>query len=221
MNPIGPLIERIFFERRGIKLAQAIAPLLPTNGSLLDVGCGDGEIDLRLKQLRPDVEFTGIDVQLRNSSAIPVQHFDGTTIPFPDRSFDAVMFVDVLHHTQDPAILLKEALRVARRFIILKDHTRDGLLAFHTLAVMDWLGNAHHHIPLPFHFLSKAEWLALFDQLQLKVDSWNSNLGQYPASVGWIVERQLHMVARLSIPNGDSTASTSIPDETHAPQPPG
>lgn len=197
MNSIGPLIERIFFERRGIRLATAIAPLLPAQGTLLDVGCGDGEIDHRLKRLRPDVEFTGIDVMVRESAAIPIQQFDGTTIPFPDRSFDAVMLIDVLHHTPDPAILLAEALRVSREAVILKDHTRNGFLAFPTLSVMDWLGNAHHGIPLPCNFLSKAEWLSLFKRLQLEVESWNSRLGQYPWWVGWIVERELHMVTRL------------------------
>jgi SAM-dependent methyltransferase len=31
--------------------------------------------------------------------------------PFSEDSFDMVMFVDVLHHTSDPRVLLREAVR--------------------------------------------------------------------------------------------------------------
>lgn len=201
MNPLGPLIEKLFFERRGIKLAEGIAPLLPPEAKVLDVGCGDGAIDRRIQSLRPDVDLSGIDVMIRTEAAIPVTQFDGSTIPFPDRSFDAVLFVDVLHHTSDPAVLLREARRVSRRWIVLKDHTRDGFLAFQTLAAMDWLGNAHHNIPLPLNFLNEAEWQALFASLYLRIDAWHNRLGQYPAAVGWLVERGLHMITRLEVPD--------------------
>ena len=65
--------------------------------------------------------ITGIDVLLRDHTHIPVVEFDGTTIPFPDRSFDTLVFVDVLHHTNDPVLLLREAARVARNTIVIKD----------------------------------------------------------------------------------------------------
>jgi 2-polyprenyl-3-methyl-5-hydroxy-6-metoxy-1,4-benzoquinol methylase len=45
----------------------------------------------------------GIDIMARPTSHIPVDIFDGQTIPHPDKSFDVVSFVDVLHHTDDPA----------------------------------------------------------------------------------------------------------------------
>ena len=64
---------------------------------------------------RPDLEITGVDVLVRPKNHIPVQLFDGRQLPFPDQSFDAVMFVDVLHHTDDPSVLLREAKRVARK----------------------------------------------------------------------------------------------------------
>ena len=64
--------------------------------------------------LRPDVHVAGVDVLVRGQTWIDVQASDGHRLPFADRSFDAVMFVDVLHHTQDPMELLAEAVRVAR-----------------------------------------------------------------------------------------------------------
>jgi SAM-dependent methyltransferase len=55
------------------------------------------------------VSIAGIDVLLRPERQIEVTEFDGTTIPFADSSFDVVMFVDVLHHTNNPDVLLAEA----------------------------------------------------------------------------------------------------------------
>jgi len=67
------------------------------------------------------VVITGIDVLVRDHAHGPVVKFDGTSIPFPDRSFDTLVFVDVLHHTNDPVLLLREAARVARNTIVIKD----------------------------------------------------------------------------------------------------
>jgi len=201
MHFLGRTAERLFFRRRSERLADAIAPLLPPGGQVLDVGCGDGLIDQLLLERRPDVTISGIDAVARAEAQIPVREFDGVTIPYDAGEFDAVLLIDVLHHTTDPLVLLREAMRVTRGDIILKDHTRDGLLAGPTLSVMDWLGNAHHDIPLPYCFWSEAEWRRAFQQLALTVASWDNRLDQYPWWLGWLTERRLHMVTRLTPAN--------------------
>jgi SAM-dependent methyltransferase len=98
----------------------------------------------------------GIDIMARPTSHIPVDIFDGQTIPHPDKSFDIVSFVDVLHHTDDPSVLLKEAARVARKAVILKDHFSENGIDHLTLRFMDWVGNAPHGVVLPYNYASRA-----------------------------------------------------------------
>jgi SAM-dependent methyltransferase len=82
---------------------------------------------------RPDILIDGIDVRLRADAAFPIKAFDGKSVPFDNGSFDVVMLVDVLHHTDDPIGLLREAVRVARQAIVIKDHLLKGALAYSTL----------------------------------------------------------------------------------------
>jgi ubiquinone/menaquinone biosynthesis C-methylase UbiE len=153
-------------------------------------------IDRLILEQRTDVSIQGIDVLVRQDTPIPVSQFDGVTIPFSDASFDVVMFVDVLHHTVDPFVLLKEAQRVAGT-VLIKDHFRDGFLSRTALRLMDWVGNAHHGVALPYNYWSRFEWAQAFAELQLKVGATNSRLGLYTRPASWIFERGLHFVAIL------------------------
>jgi 16S rRNA G1207 methylase RsmC len=58
---IGAAHKRLVFDRRTHALASRIADIL-SPGSVLDVGCGDGTIDVLIREARPDVEISGVDV---------------------------------------------------------------------------------------------------------------------------------------------------------------
>ncbi len=198
MSIIGKIHQRYVFRRRVHVLTEHLAPLFPNNASVLDVGCGDGSIGSHIKEKRPDIRIEGIDVLVREKAIIPVTAFDGTLIPFGNDSFDVVIFVDVLHHTDNPTVLLREAKRVARQSVILKDHTRDGALAVHTLRFMDWIGNAHHGVALPYNYWSEAQWRAAFTSLNLEIRTWSRNLELYPWPGSLLFDRSLHFIADLA-----------------------
>src|SRR4029079_7779085 len=141
---VGRVHERTIYRRRIERVAAKLAPLFPAQARVLDVGCGDGHLAARILEARADLEIIGIDILARPRAFIPVQMFDGRTIPFGNASFDAVMFVDVLHHTDDPTVLLREARRVSRDAVLIKDHYSDGAGSHLTLRLMDWVGNAPH-----------------------------------------------------------------------------
>ena len=94
----------------------------------------------------------------------------------------------------------EEARRVARQAVILKDHTRNGLLAGATLRLMDWVGNARHEVVLPYNYWPRHRWLEAFDELGLRIDTWIKRLQLYPAPGNWIFGRSLHFIAKLVVP---------------------
>jgi SAM-dependent methyltransferase len=192
--------------RRVPILSAHISALVPDNASLLDVGCGDGLLAQCITDQRPDVFIHGIDTQIRKHVKIPVQSFDGEELPCDDDSYDIVLFVDVLHHTNDPMSMLRESARVARKAIVIKDHTLDGWMARPTLRFMDRLGNARYHVALPYNYWTRDEWQGAFTALGFKVDVWRSRLGLYPWPANWIFDRSLHFVARI-IPSFMNCAS--------------
>ncbi len=197
MGLLAGLHGFLVFNRRTRALSECFAEMLPADAKILDVGCGDGLIDHLITQRRPDLSIMGIDLIVRPETHVTVQPFDGKRIPFEDGAFDVVMFVDVLHHTDDPETLLREAHRVARQTVVLKDHTRDGLLAGPTLRFMDWVGNAPHGIPLPYNYWPERRWREAFARLGLTPAIWLNKLGLYATPATWFFDRSLHFVARL------------------------
>mgnify|MGYP001578296030 CR=1 FL=1 len=61
----------------------------------------------------------------------------------------------------DPAALLSEGLRVARRALALKDHFRFGYLSGKLLTWMDVVGNASSGVEVTGRYLSPQEWVEL------------------------------------------------------------
>lgn len=189
--------DSMVFGRRVTVLSGALAQAIPTGGSVLDLGCGDGQVAVGLMAQRPDLSVEGVDVLLRPVTHIAVTLYDGVTLPFADASVDYVSIIDVLHHTDDPGAVLAEAARVARRGVVIKDHLREGLLAGPTLRLMDWVGNRGHDVRLPYNYLDSAQWNTAFAQAGLVRTSWNDKLGLYAAPLNWWFERKLHFVALL------------------------
>jgi len=197
VNPIAKIHGEYVLARRVQVLAECLEKLIPQGVSVLDVGCGGGQIAQEVMRRRPDVEVKGIDVLLRDSTCIPVQKYDGTRVPYPDESFDLVLLVDVLHHTEDPRVLMRESVRVARRSLLVKDHLMNGWLAGPILRLMDLVGNRHFGVHLPYNYWKLDRWRRTFDDLDLEIGAWLSRLGLYPFPANLVFERGLHFLARL------------------------
>jgi ubiquinone/menaquinone biosynthesis C-methylase UbiE len=88
---------------------------------VLEVGCGTGVITEMIAALPGVAEAVGIDpsegLVARARDRAPALTFDvgdGQALPYPDQSFDGVVFATTLCHVPDPAAALVEARRVLR-----------------------------------------------------------------------------------------------------------
>lgn len=97
-------------------------------GSLLDIGCGDGEVRLFLS---PEAEYWGVDPE--DWVTTPKHTFEketlfpgikksfplflgiGEYLPFRDETFDHVLIFASLDHVHSPRDVLRESLRVLKR----------------------------------------------------------------------------------------------------------
>lgn len=194
---IGRWHRAFVFQRRTRVLAELLAAQIPQGASVLDVGCGDGTIASRIAELRPDISIQGVEFLVRPGCKIECRSFDGLTLPYPNESFDLCLFVDVLHHTQDPAVLLREAVRVSRAFVLLKDHLDENFLDDITLRFMDWVGNRPHGVVLTYNYHSRKQWAAYFSLCGLKQENWNGAVPLYPWPISLVAGRGLHFITLL------------------------
>ena len=143
------------------RVAGALARAIGGAESVLDVGCGDGTVARHVAAAVGATRVAGVDVKVRPDVAIEVTAYDGLHLPFEDDAFEAVLIADVLHHCVEPLAVLREALRVARRVVAVKDHFRFGAISNGILYAMDRVGNAAPGVHVTGTYFSPSEWIEL------------------------------------------------------------
>jgi ubiquinone/menaquinone biosynthesis C-methylase UbiE len=113
--------------RRADRLEKALLKQLlarfPQAGSLLEVGCGTGHFtrwfgEQGLQGVGLDLSLPMLAEAIRLESA-PCVRGDALALPFSSSAFDLVALITTLEFVSDPARAVAEALRVARRGLIL------------------------------------------------------------------------------------------------------
>jgi SAM-dependent methyltransferase len=108
--------------------------------SVLKVGTGRGFFNAMVEQINANI--THLDVCIHPDADVYTQLYDGHVLPFVDSSFDVVVSLYTLHHSEDSRALLREILRVSRRKIILVETTYSGLCSKARMIINDWKSNA-------------------------------------------------------------------------------
>lgn len=100
--------------------------------SLLDVGAGTGRALRFLAARRPELALHGIEpvpalIAQAEAAGLPrgvIQPGSGAALPFADASIDVVTAFGMLHHVPEPARVIRELMRVARKAIFISDSNR-------------------------------------------------------------------------------------------------
>ncbi len=165
---------------RATQIAQQLEPHLEPGQRVLEIGAGDGRVAETL-QRRTGAQFTLVDVVDYNQSRLPCTTYDGSHLPFPDRSFDSAMLIFVLHHAADPLPVLREALRVSRQDVLICENHVAGWWRKPVTRIVDSLPHLRYGVPVCYRTLSIDEWHALLAPLPARIE----RLGRYSMGRGF------------------------------------
>jgi len=112
----SPLPIRLIEKMRVGAVLEAVQS--PSDSSILEIGCGAGNVMERLR----DAKRFGVDLSFRMAARsrerlknrIVVLQADGQRLPFSSNAFDGILCTEVLEHVENPDLVLEEICRVAK-----------------------------------------------------------------------------------------------------------
>ena len=140
---------------------------------IVDIGAGVGWVGELLKEQK-GADVTLLDVQDFNQSKLSLVLYDGKGILLADIIVATDLLLLGVHHWEQPGQVVKAAMRVSRRVIILEDnfHCRFERTA---ACINDIVSNlpsffiSKKGTNLPFHFQKVSEWQSIFGALGIKL----------------------------------------------------
>jgi len=190
--------NKFIYNDRMSQLHKHISDIITKHNcsNILDIGAGDGKID-KMIQDTTNATIEGIDVLVRDILYIPVTEYDGEHINMLDNSINTTMMIDVLHHTENPLVVFNEAVRVSSKYIIIKDHLKHGFLSYLKLRLMDYVGNKHYSVNLPYNYLSESSWKTMFENANLDIVEYKTDLNLYKGLCHLLFDSNLHFIVLL------------------------
>jgi ubiquinone/menaquinone biosynthesis C-methylase UbiE len=159
-------------------IVQNVKPFLQANQHVVEIGAGNGLVAQMLHDAT-GANFTLLDVVDYNASRLPMRVFDGKSLPFEDNTFDLAMLVFVLHHNPDPRPVMREALRVARRGVLVVENDTRGVIKKPLTRLIDSTEWLYRGVPRCYFTKSSDEWRDFFAALPARC----SELGRF--KIGW------------------------------------
>lgn len=164
---------------RSKALATKVASYLTPDSKVMDFGCGNMYTAKEIIRLKPGVKIVGLDIvedqnlQLdKNDHNLSFVQSGSQILPFEDESFDHVLALACLHHTEFPEKYVEELKRVIKKdgTIIIAEEMYTSLLDKLYISGSDFLLNKlKEDIPVPLNFRSHKHYGQVFKGLGLKV----------------------------------------------------
>jgi ubiquinone/menaquinone biosynthesis C-methylase UbiE len=184
-----------FVKQRAFLKIKRLTPFLQEDETILDVGTGNGGLVYHLQKSGYQINQT---IDIKNKSgfhSVQPLIYDGKTFPFPDSSFDCIMIITVLHHTRNPEDLIKEAIRVARKRVIIMEDIYFNIFQKYITMIADSLNNMEI-VGHPHSNKTLNQWRTIFEK------------NGFVKSINWEVRKTLfffkQVVFELQIKKGES-----------------
>lgn len=103
---------------------QTITDLIEVKSKVLDLGCGDGALLADLVQNKQvqgrgvELSETGVLACVRRGLSVRQGNLEEGLADYPDDSFDYIILSQTLPYLDDPAMILREMLRVGQTGIV-------------------------------------------------------------------------------------------------------
>lgn len=170
--PLGRPLFLYIHAKAGRNMSRDLSSYIKPGFTVLDLGCGVGAVGHTLAQ-ELNISVVGTDVRDVRIVDIPFKITNGKKLPFPDKSFDAVLIAYVLHHTSNREAILREATRVCKGRIFVYEDTPQNFLHAISCFIHGFSYGSLFGIEKRCKFLTRDEWTHIFGKLGLKI--LNSN----------------------------------------------
>ena len=170
-----------------------IANLIPSNASVIDVGCNDGSLLEYLKKSK-NIDGRGMEidqkkVQLCLAKGISVIEGDADKdlYDYPDKIFDYSILTYTLQATKSPKTVMQQLVRISKKAIISFPnfgHWKIGasLLLNRKMPVSEKLSYSWHETP-NLHFCTINDFIDLCDEINITIEKSgnlsNKNLDKF------------------------------------------
>lgn len=158
---------------------QAINDIVPEGSTILDLGCGEGDLLLHLAREKK-ARVQGIEIDADQVAAcvekgIPViqTDLDLGLQGFPDKHFDYVILEETLQTLMRPNVILKDMLRVGKRGIATFPNfgywrVRLDLAVRGKMPVTEWLPHRWYETP-NIHLFSISDFIDFADENNISI----------------------------------------------------
>jgi SAM-dependent methyltransferase len=168
---------------------RELEPVLSPGAAVLDAGCGTGGLILRLRALHPEWRYSGVDfmplacelARKRCGPDVEVSVGSITELPYPDRSFDAVVSGDVLCQVENAGQAAAEFLRVLR----------PGGVAIINVPAYMWMWSYHDDAVHTKHRFTRPEIDALLRGAGFR-EQWTTHWNALPFPLVWAKRKLFH-----------------------------
>lgn len=100
---------------------EKVMDRIKENGSVLDIGCGNGKFSGYLKRMK-NSNITGIEISekmarnaKRKLNKVIVGNIEDENMHLPNSKFDQILLMDILEHTFNPELVLKKIIPVLKK----------------------------------------------------------------------------------------------------------